>query len=176
MTHSLPVQARHLPRLLAALLLAMATPMAAAHQAPGHHDAHAGGHAAMPSSHDPATLRIEDCWVRPLPAKLPAAAYLRVVNAGTRPVTLSGARAPGFGRVMLHATETRNGMAAMVHVHALPVPAGGTVAFSPGGHHVMLEKPAQTLAPGDTVELTLVFDDAPPVATQCEVKPTNTLN
>lgn len=37
----------------------------------------------------------------------------------------------------------------MMHVHEVEVPAGGKVVFSPGGYHVMLMKPARTLAIGD---------------------------
>ncbi len=168
---------RH-PRLssLLALCLALAAPWALAHHVPGHHDGQPAAAAGAAATQAAASIRVDDCWVRPLPNKLPSAAYFRAVNTGTQALELIGAEAPGFGRVMLHSTETRDGMTAMVHVHALPIAAGATAAFAPGGLHVMLEKPEQTPVPGDTVELTLLFKGSQSVTTACAVKPSNTLH
>jgi periplasmic copper chaperone A len=39
------------------------------------------------------------------------------------------------------------------------VPANGTVAFSPGGYHVMLMQPKHAVNPGDKVVVTFELSD-----------------
>ena len=43
------------------------------------------------------------------------------------------------------------------------IPAGGSLAFQPGGKHIMLVELSQPLAIGDIVELTLNFAQAGPI-------------
>ena len=47
----------------------------------------------------------------------------------------------------------------MRQVKDIPVPAGGQAKLEPGGLHVMLIDLKQPLKAGDTVPLTLRFDD-----------------
>lgn len=160
---------------LSAVPLCLAALQASAHDAPGH----GGGahHQAPPAAAKTATsITIENCWIRPLPGNLPAAAYLRIVNQGSTKATLVDARSDAYGRVMLHATETRNGMASMKHVHALDVPAGEAVDFSPGGYHVMLHEASQPFEPGDEVELVLEFGETGTAKAACEVKTPDALS
>lgn len=138
----------------------------------GHHHGH-----ELPVFPDAATaeapdgVTVEGCWIRALPNRLPAAAYLKVANAGARDVVLIGAQAEGFGRVMLHGHETVNGMARMVHAGKIIVPVGGSFDFVPGGHHVMLEKSEIDLKIGGTHPITLWFDGNLALTATCEVSP-----
>ena len=52
-------------------------------------------------------------------------------------------------------------MMTMQEVESVPVPAGGTVSFEPGGYHVMLiELVARRSRSGQTVPVTLTFAEA----------------
>ena len=63
------------------------------------------------------------------------------------------------------------GMMKMSAIDALALPAGKTVELKPGGYHVMLMDLAQPLKEGETVPLTLTFEDkAGKKQTQVEVK------
>ncbi len=52
----------------------------------------------------------------------------------------------------------------------VPVPAGRTVAFEPGGRHVMLMDLRQDLETGVPVTLTLRFEQAGPVTVVATVQ------
>jgi copper(I)-binding protein len=52
------------------------------------------------------------------------------------------------------------GMMAMQEVDSVTIPAGGTVAFEPGGYHVMLIDLAAPLKAGDTFTMSLDFMNA----------------
>jgi copper(I)-binding protein len=49
---------------------------------------------------------------------------------------------------------------AMRPIPRLPVPAGGSVEMKPGGYHVMLLGLTRDLKLGDTVDVTLTFEQA----------------
>lgn len=85
-----------------------------------------------------------------------AAGYLTVRSTGTAD-RLVGASTPAAARVSLHRTTPAG---AMVGTDVIEVPAGGEVRFAPGGDHLMFEGLAQPLQPGDTVSLTLRFEQS----------------
>jgi copper(I)-binding protein len=47
----------------------------------------------------------------------------------------------------------------MAMVDSVDVPAHGSISFAPGGYHLMCVRPADRVKPGNTVEMTLTFDD-----------------
>ena len=61
--------------------------------------------------------------------------------------------------VEVHEMKMEGGMMKMRAVDKLALPAGKTVELKPGGYHVMLMDLAQPLKEGDTVPLTLTFED-----------------
>ena len=61
---------------------------------------------------------------------------------------------------MSGSTMAGEGMMTMQEVESVPVPAGGTVTFKPGGYHVMLIDLVAPLEVGQTVPLTLTFAKA----------------
>lgn len=142
----------------------------AGHGHGGHasHASQAHGTSEQPSL--PASVEISQCWVRALPAPLPSAVYLRIRNGGATPVTLVAADAPGFGHVMLHQTQTADGVASMHHVTGVAVAPGTTVALEPGGYHVMLEQPASELSVGESLTLALGFEGYAPRSIDCEIR------
>lgn len=86
--------------------------------------------------------------------------YMRITNAGTADDRLIGLRAD-FPRVMLHDTQEKDGIARMMHLETLDIPAGETVVFAPGGMHVMfMGLDGDPFEPGETIPATLVFETA----------------
>lgn len=98
-------------------------------------------------------------WIRVLPGALPAGGYVVLRNGGDRPIALTGATSPAYGKTMLHESSSVGGMDRMRMIDALPIPAHGTQALAPGGYHLMLMAPKHPVRPGDTVRITLKFDD-----------------
>lgn len=122
-----------------------------------------------------ATLTVHDCWIRSMPASLPSSGYFVVSNSGDRPAVLTGAGTPVYGMAMLHKSESNGSTATMSMVDSAVVPAHGTLAFAPGGYHLMLEDAPKPVKVGATVPLTLTFADKSTLATTCAVKPASTL-
>ena len=58
----------------------------------------------------------------------------------------------------------------MRHVAAVELPSGETVAFEPGGLHVMLTELAGPLESGSSFELTLTFARAQPQTVTVEIR------
>src|SRR5690606_41575273 len=79
----------------------------------------------------PEGVTVSNCWIRALPNRLPSAAYFTLTNSGDRDAVLVGAQSKAFEKVMLHASKTVNGMAAMVHADKIEVPAGDSFQFAP---------------------------------------------
>jgi copper(I)-binding protein len=62
------------------------------------------------------------------------------------------------------------GSMTMQEVARVEVPAGETVAFEPGGYHVMLIDLAEPLVAGETFEMELTFEKAGTVTVEVEVR------
>lgn len=86
--------------------------------------------------------------------------YLIVTNNGTSSDRLIDVRAD-FPRVKLHTTEETDGIARMMHVEAIEIPAGETVALEPGGFHVMfMGLNGDPFEVGEEIAATLIFERA----------------
>lgn len=107
----------------------------------------------------PASLDVEDAWVR-LPAVpgRPAAAYF-TVRGGAQPQSLIRVTADFAVRAEMHETMSGGGHMSMRSIAAVPIPAGQEVAFEPGGKHVMLFDLDRRAKPGSTTLLTLTFSN-----------------
>lgn len=105
-------------------------------------------------------IEIANPWARPTIPNRPGAAYLEIRNTGDTPDRLVGARAEGAGKLELHKAEQHEGVMIMSPVESVEVPAGGMAKLAPGGLHLMLFDLAAPLAEGDTLNLTLEFEEA----------------
>lgn len=101
-------------------------------------------------------------WMRYLLPNIPAAAYMRLQNNGAAAVVLTGAASPACGMLMLHKSEDNSGMAMMMDVPSITVPAHGSVTLAPGGYHLMCMQPRMKV--GDRVTVTLNFQDGTSLA------------
>lgn len=115
-------------------------------------------------------VAVHDAWIRSVSGDIPAAGYFVVANHGHHAIKLTGAESPAFGHAMLHHTMKHDGQTMMMHVDSVKIPAGGRVAFEPGGYHVMFMQAQKTLEPGDTVPVTLTFSNDKSVTVQFEVR------
>jgi periplasmic copper chaperone A len=59
--------------------------------------------------------------------------------------------------VQVHQSMVHGGMAMMQAAPRVPVPAGGSVTFAPGGYHLMFLNLTKALNVGDKVPATLTF-------------------
>lgn len=89
-----------------------------------------------------------------------SAAYFTISNSGTEDIRLISVTAEGVGETSIHQTIVENNIARMEAVEGgLLVPAGETTELAPSGHHVMLMNIAVPLVEGETLALTLRFDN-----------------
>ncbi len=112
-------------------------------------------------------LRLEDAWVRWIPAPVPnTALYGVLVNPTDRDLRLVGATTTVARTAMPMTTRkqdtgSKSGpVVSMVTVDALTIPAHGRLTLEPGGDHLMLMGLTAPLTEGTDVEVTLRFEDA----------------
>jgi len=109
----------------------------------------------------PACLPVlEDGWVRAAPPGATAlAGYGTLRNACGEPFVVKDVRAADFAMAMVHQTVVENGVSRMRMARALVVPARGSLAFAPGGNHMMLMHPRRAIREGDRVRVEIVLKD-----------------
>ena len=98
---------------------------------------------------------------------------IRVVRESS--ITRSGrvrvsASSDAAGKVELHEMKNVNGMMSMSPVKQIDVPAHGKTELKPGGLHIMLFDLKKRPAPGDTLALTLTFDDGTKVPVTATIR------
>jgi copper(I)-binding protein len=117
------------------------------------------------------SLSATDPWVRYTGPDVPAGGFMVLENAGDAADALVSASSPDFGSIELHETvEGGDGMMAMQPVASIPVPAGGSTELKPGSYHLMLFEPTGEIEIGQTVEITLAFEQGGTVTVQAEVQ------
>ena len=95
--------------------------------------------------------------------------YLTIVNHASGPDRLMSASTPVAARTDLHMTVRDGDVVRMRRLETINIEAGGTVAFEPGGAHVMLSGLAAPLREGESFELTLEFETAGPMTLEVPV-------
>ncbi len=95
---------------------------------------------AAPPAWSEGGISVKDPWVRRNPPGTSAtAAYMVIENPASAGDELLEASCGCSASTSLHVTEMREGQMAMKKVASIEVPAGASVALSPGGYHLMLE-------------------------------------
>jgi copper(I)-binding protein len=116
------------------------------------------------------TIRIEDAWIRWLPAGLPAGGYVTLTNTGDKPVVLIAVSSPDYGEVSMHRSVERQGMMEMTPVAQVAIVAHSSLNFAATGYHFMLMQPSRSVKLGDRVPITLRFADGRSLTVQFEVR------
>jgi periplasmic copper chaperone A len=124
----------------------------------------------MTATAQAAPLDITGAWFRALPGKLPAGGYFTAQNNTRRDIAITGARSDGCGTLMIHESSNKGGMTGMAMVERVNVPAGGKIAFAPGGYHLMCESPTPKMKIGAKVPVLLNLSDGTAVAVAFAVR------
>ena len=115
-----------------------------------------------------APFDVSGAWFRSLPGKLPAGGYFTAQNNTGREVAITGASSDACGMLMIHQSSNKGGMSGMDMMEQVKVPAGGKIAFAPGGYHLMCEQPKMKI--GGKVPVTLHLAGGNSVAVAFEVR------
>lgn len=106
-------------------------------------------------------LSVDSAWARPGNSGSNSAAYFTINNRTSQPDLLLSAASDVTRAAEIHLSRMReDGAMEMRPQENVPVPAGSSVQFEPGGLHVMLIDLNRDLQPGDTFQLRLFFQSA----------------
>ena len=104
------------------------------------------------------TVKVDDAWVRGTVATQKATgAFMRLTPSAN--ARLVSAQSPVAGVVEIHEMAMENDIMKMRQIPGLDLAAGRTMELKPGGYHVMLLDLKQQLKGGESVPITLVFED-----------------
>ena len=116
-----------------------------------------------------AQVTVADAWVRGTVAGQKATgAFMQLKSSAD--TALVSAASPVAAVVEIHEMKMDAGVMKMSAVKSLAVPAGKTTELKPGGYHVMLMELRQPLKEGETVPVTLNFEDKAGRKQSVEVK------
>ena len=104
-------------------------------------------------------VSISSPWVRgAVPGQQATGLFMNIEAA--QDVRLIGGASPVAGVVEIHEMSMEQGVMKMRQLeNGLPIAKGQPVELKPGGYHVMLMQLKQALKEGDTVPVTLTFED-----------------
>jgi len=117
-------------------------------------------------------IQIENPWAKPSLKGVPnGAAYMTITNRGETDETLLAAAADVSSAVELHTMSMTDGVMRMRQLQGgVALPAGQTVKLEPGGMHVMFIGLKQTLTAGESVPVTLTFEQAGTLEIEVNIK------
>jgi len=117
------------------------------------------------------TVNIQNAWIRPAPpAASTMAAYFELVNNSDQDLRIVDSQSPQFAMTMIHNTVIEDGLAKMQHMDALVVPANSRVTLEPLGKHMMLMRPVQPLALGESATIRLITEQGQAIETAIQVR------
>jgi hypothetical protein len=118
----------------------------------------------------PGDIRVAEAWALPAREGANASIYLTLANSSASARVLTGGQTDAAASVQFHSSTMGAGdRAAMTRMETVVIPAGGVFSFAPGGAHIMLEHTTRQLSPGDSITLTLSFDDGTTLTSQAGV-------
>ena len=126
---------------------------------------------ATPALAQTPVLTAHDAWARePMGGRNMTGVFVVVENAGATPRAIVSAATDAAEKVELHEMKNEGGMMRMSPVKQIDVPAKGKVELKPGSFHVMIFGIKGKPAAGDTMNLTLTFDDGTKVTTPAQFR------
>jgi hypothetical protein len=118
-----------------------------------------------------ATIHVRDAWIREAPPNAKVlAAYFTIENHAPWADALTGVTSAGFGKIEIHRTEIKDGVARMLPQPELTLPSHETVKLEPNGLHLMLMEPKSAVRAGDRMTLQLTFKSAKPLSIEVDVR------
>jgi copper(I)-binding protein len=116
------------------------------------------------------TVQVLAAWIRWLPAGLPRAGYLTLVNTGDKALRLVSVSSPSYGEASLHRTVTHGDVEDMVPVRELTLEPHKTLEFETTGYHIMLMQPTALADSSSRTTLVLRFSDGSVLTVPFEVR------
>ncbi|MCA0329468.1 MAG: copper chaperone PCu(A)C [Actinobacteria bacterium] len=117
------------------------------------------GSGSTTSSAPAGPVTASDPWVKTAETGM-TAAFMKLTNTTGKDIVLVKAATPAAGMVELHEMAMKDGQMVMQPKEGgIPIKAGASAMLEPGGDHIMLMDIPKPIAAGETVALTLTFDD-----------------
>lgn len=106
-----------------------------------------------------AQVKIKNAWVRAtVPSQKATGAFMQLTAPAD--MWLVGASSSRVPVVEVHEMAMQNDVMKMRQIPAVDLPAGKAVELKPGGYHLMLLNLKDQMKAGDSVPLTLTFENA----------------
>lgn len=99
----------------------------------------------------------------------PGVAYFTLSQGSGPARSLVAVHVDGAGKAEMHENTMKDGMMSMTPLASLPLAAGQSVEFKPGGNHVMLFDLAPTLKAGSVTEVTITLDNGDKASAKAKV-------
>lgn len=117
-----------------------------------------GSFQAMASQAD--NILVSDPFAREVPPGAPASAsFMTLENMSDSTIKLIMADSKASEIVELHTHTNDDGVMRMRKVAFIEIPANSQTVLKPGGLHIMLINPVTSIKVGETVRVTLQFED-----------------
>jgi len=95
-------------------------------------------------------------WVRQAPPTAQnLAGYGELKNNSDREVSIASISSPSFKRIEIHITTFSNGMMKMTKLNQVTLKSGDSLLFEPGGKHLMLIKPQESIVDGVLIPISI---------------------
>jgi len=99
-----------------------------------------------------------------------SAAFLTITNNTDKSVNLIAVSSDIAEQVQIHTNINEDGMMKMRQVEAIMIEANSSTSLQPGGYHVMFLGLKSDLAEGQSVDLTLYFDNGEQIKVKTPVQ------
>ena len=115
---------------------------------------------------------IKDAWVEAMPPiQKMTAGFMTIENTTDKDAALVSVSTDIAQVSEIHEMSRANGMMKMAMLKKLSIPAKGKAVLGPGGYHLMLINLTRPVNKGDTVVLTLNFDNGQKIEVSAQVRP-----
>ena len=116
-------------------------------------------------------IHIQHAWTRSPPGNSSSTGgYLTILNKGTEPDVLVGGYTSLAENVEIHEMNLTDGVMKMRPLkNGLPILPNKKVELKPGGLHLMLTNLSKPLTKGETIPVTLIFENAGEITINLDV-------
>jgi len=105
-------------------------------------------------------IQVSDPFTREMPpGAFATASFMTLSNTSDQNIKLVQVDTNAAKSAELHTHTNDNGVMRMRQVSSFNIPAKGVSTLQPGGNHIMLISPSKMIKAGNTVSVTLTFED-----------------
>lgn len=111
-------------------------------------------------ANDAAIIAVENAYIRAsIPGASNSSAYMTLNNLSSNKRALIGASSSVSARIEIHEHTMTEGMMRMRQKGMVEILSQASVTFQPSGFHLMVFDLKQPLVAGESIMITLMFDD-----------------